>query len=188
MDTILKMAFVIYIISVFITAIIGIELSDSKWKYAKAIFIPFWPIIPILLLIDYINYIKQNNLNQMNLKILGKAMGFMFLPTLGVLLMLLIGFFDPISMWTWIKSDSAGAVIVRIIIFLLETGLVTYLYFDYLKKDILEKAGSNCKNGYRVSSSDNMRDIFNNGRYDDNYTLYTTEDPNVKVIKREKGE
>ena len=186
MDTILKMVFVIYIISVFITALIGIKLSDSKWKYAKAIFIPFWPIIPILLLIDYINYIKQNNLNQMNLKILGKAMGFMFLPTLGVLLMLLVGFFDPIMLWNWIKSDSGWAVFTRIIIFILEVGLVTILYFDYLEKDINKKSKEGLCNKEPEQINPNSY-IYNLFKYNDsNHSYYKTEteDPNVIFIER----
>ena len=123
----------------------------------------------------------------MNFKILGKAMGFMFLPTLGVLLMLLIGFFDPIMLWNWIKSDSGWAIFTRIIIFLLETGLVALLYFDYLKKDQIEnihKKNRSEKNNKSLGYSTYVRDFYENGQSNDNYTLTYTEDPNIVIITR----
>lgn len=125
----------------------------------------------------------------MNFKILGKAMGFMFLPTLGVLLMLLVGFFDPIQMWNWIKSDSAWAIIVRIFIFVIEISLITYLYFDYLKKEINEnikkETGSDgiCKS---ISYSTYARNMFDDTSSSDKYILEYTKNPNVVIIERKK--
>lgn len=69
----------------------------------------------------------------MNYKLLGKAMSFMFLPTLGVLIILLVGFFDPIAMWLFIKSNDGWAVFTRVVLLIAEIALITSLYFHYLE-------------------------------------------------------
>lgn len=69
----------------------------------------------------------------MNYKLLGKAMSFMFLPTLGVLIILLVGFFDPIAMWIFIKSNDGWAVFTRVVLLIAEIALITSLYFHYLE-------------------------------------------------------
>ena len=180
-----------YLVSVMCNLLIALILEDSDWKYAKFEYVFIWPVLLYLLprdLIKFINnYLNKNNLKQMNFKILGKAMGFMFLPTLGVLLMLLIGFFDPIMLWNWIKSDSGWAIFTRIIIFLLETGLVILLYFDYLKKDQIEnihKKNRSENNNKSLGYSTYVRDFYENGQSNDNYTLTYTEDPNIVIITR----
>jgi len=69
----------------------------------------------------------------MNYKLLGKAMSFMFLPTLGILIILLVGFFDPIAMWIFIKSNDGWAVFTRVVLLIAEIALITSLYFHYLE-------------------------------------------------------
>lgn len=124
-----------------------------------------------------------------NLKVLGKAMGFMFLPTLGVLLLLVVGFFDPIAMWVWIKSNAGLAVTARIIIFLLEIGLVTILYFDYLEKDKKQKllegkgAGTGREKVYKEQYVYRLWNDLSTSYY---FYVHSTDDPNVKVLVREE--
>lgn len=121
----------------------------------------------------------------MNLKVLGKAMGFMFLPTLGVLLMLIVGFFDPIAMWNWIKSDAGWAIATRIILFVVEIGLVVVLYYQYLDEEIKKNAmaGNYPKTkGYTARYTSELRDILN-GHSDDTYKVYNTESSNIKLIE-----
>ena len=184
-----------YLLGVTIGFIVAIQLefSDSRWQFAKTQYIFLYPIIPFIYLYQYLNkynnYLNKNNLKQMDLKILGKAMGFMFFPTLGVLLMLLVGFFDPIAMWTWIKSDSGWAVFTRIIIFLIETGLVTALYFDYLEKDKIEKINSENKvidKQKEVRYDQNIRYLFSDTNYEHKYYLHQTEDPQIVLVKQVK--
>lgn len=184
----------LYTIGIFICLMLSIDLEDSNWKFAKIQYIILYPIIPFILFIDLIKfvnkYLNKNNLKQMNFKILGKAMGFMFLPTLGVLLMLLIGFFDPIDMWNWIKSDSGWAIFTRIIIFILETGLVIHLYFDYLKKEIKEKALNGVKPGIKQNVYYNkaLYQIWPDGKDNGYYNFYIihTEDPDIIIVERTK--
>lgn len=122
----------------------------------------------------------------MNLRVLGKAMGFMFLPTLGVLLMLVVGFFDPMAMWNWIKSNDGWAIAVRILLFLAETGLVVVMYFYYLEKDAKDGAlkGTKGQPAY-VSRSyrTELREIFHNASSDDHFKIFDTESSNIKVIE-----
>jgi len=121
----------------------------------------------------------------MNLKVLGKAMGFMFLPTLGVLLMLVVGFFDPIAMWNWIKSNDGWAIAVRIIIFLLETALVIVMYFNYLEDEVKRAAlgGKDvAKSGISRSARTELYQLFS-GTSSDEYTVFDTESSNIKVVQ-----
>ena len=188
----------IYIILLVLIFFIGAILTDMdiNWKYLDLhpLYILAWPLLPILLLRDLIlyinNYLTKNNLKQMNLKILGKAMGFMFLPTLGVLLMLLVGFFDPIMLWTWIKSPSGWAVFTRVVLFLLETGLVILMYFYYLEEENKNKLKSECKidlsSEKQVSKYTDVYEVFNDKTSSDSYTYYKnyTENPNITIIER----
>ncbi len=169
---------------------------DIDWKYLDLhpLYMFAWPLLPILLLRDLIlyinNYLTKNNLKQMNLKILGKAMGFMFLPTLGVLLMLLVGFFDPIMLWTWIKSPSGWAVFTRVVLFLLETGLVILMYFYYLEEENRNKLKSEYKidssSEIQVSKYTDVYEVFKDKTSSDSYNYYKnyTEDPNITLIER----
>lgn len=124
-----------------------------------------------------------------DLKILGKAMGFMFLPTLGVLTMLLVGFFDPVAMWTFIKSDNGWAVFTRLIVFLIEVGLVTGLY-HYYKYEERIKGYFKTKDSIqreRIDKDTTVRYMFNNQGYHDDHKIYRTEDDNIVLVERIKG-
>ena len=193
--------FISYLVGLVITFLIGAMLADMdiEWKYLDIhpLWILAWPLLPILLFRDLIvyinNYLTKNNLNQMNLKILGKAMGFMFLPTLGVLLMLLVGFFDPIMLWTWIKSPSGWAVFTRVVLFLLETGLVILMYFHYLEEENRSKYIAECddvkvnrSNRKSIPGIDNMYDLFPRDGVSYTYFKIPTEDPNIVLIERKE--
>ena len=180
---------IIYIIGVIIAAISGIILEDSSWEYAESKYILLYPVIPFNITCTAIsklnNHIIKYKLNQMNLKILGKAMGFMFLPTLGVLLMLLVGFFDPIAMWDFIKSDSGWAIFTRIFLFIGEVVLVLNLYFYYLKQDRLKNLSANkttTKEKYKYDRS--LYQVFPDNDYDYEFFKFATEDPNIIIIER----
>lgn len=122
----------------------------------------------------------------MDFKILGKAMGYMFMPTLGVLLMLLVGFFDPIAMWNFIKSDNGWAIVIRVVLFLAETGLIYVMYQHFLKKDIIENAETyiSGKPDKACNAGDDFDDYcFKGSRYDDFIEIYNTEKEAIKVVK-----
>ena len=121
----------------------------------------------------------------MNLKILLKAMGYMFLPTLCMLLMLLVGFFDPIKLWIWITSNSGGAIFVRLLMFILEVTLIVILYFYYLdKEELKEIAGSSEK---EEVNSGSIGDIFESYSYNDKYYIYRTNNPNRIILERKRS-
>ena len=119
----------------------------------------------------------------MNLKCFYKALRFTFLPTLAVLLLLLVGFWSVSDLWNFIVSGSAGAVIVRIILFLAEAGLAVYMYFHYLEKEMLNdvEAGS-LQNTVRYDNyaQNCFKDLECYGK---KIEVYNTESPKIKVIK-----
>ena len=64
---------------------------------------------------------------------LRKSISFLFLPTLTLIVMacfITISFSTP---FTFIVSDSEGAIVTRFFILLVEVGLTIYMYFHYLK-------------------------------------------------------
>lgn len=79
----------------------------------------------------------------MNYKILLKAMGLMFLPTLSVLFIMLVGFFDFTAMKDFITSNSGWAIFLRILLVLLEVVCVVYLYLHYSKEDLIKNPKKN---------------------------------------------
>jgi len=195
---------VIFIIYLFILLsaymIYALLLEDnSDWKYSniQPLLVVFYPLLTVFLLRDLVIYINnrltKNNLKQMNLKILMKAMSFMFLPTLGVLLMLLVGFFDPIMLWTWIKSPSGWAVFTRILLFILEIGLIALMYFHYLEEYNKEEYLKGCDdvkinrtNMRSASRLDTLLEMFPSDRGDYKYFKTPTENPNIVLIERKE--
>ena len=179
---------VVYIVCFIMTAIIiNYKMNRDRFykKYDDFLWVAAFPIIPLSIL-----YRKQKltQFKNMDLKILGKAMGFMFLPTLGVLLMLLVGFFDPIAMWTFIKSDSGWAITVRLIISLAEIILVAIMYDHYNTEEARKKAlagnlEGECK---KINYREYIYSIFENPKDDDHFTFhkYTTGDENIIVLER----
>jgi hypothetical protein len=124
-----------------------------------------------------------------NIKILFKAMSFMFLPTLAVLTLLLVGFFDPIAMWTFIKSDSGGAVIIRIILFLAEVSLVWYFYYKYLQEDMILEAQKDVEEFLKgrpfktMKAYSDLGCIKSHWKSSDSCEIYNTPDKNIVIIK-----
>lgn len=124
-----------------------------------------------------------------NIKILFKAMSFMFLPTLAVLTLLLVGFFDPIAMWTFIKSNSGGAVTIRIILFLAEISLVWHFYYKYQQEDIILEAQKDVEEFLKgrpfktMRASYDLEDIKSHWRSSDSCEIYNTPNKNIVIIK-----
>ena len=121
-----------------------------------------------------------------DLKILGKAMGFMFLPTLGVLTMLLVGFFDPVAMWTFIKSDNGWAIFTRLVVFLIEVGLITGLYYHYKNEEFIHKSMEDkdsllCEQRTEATW---LRHLFDESRDGNKYFVFKTSKKNIVVVER----
>lgn len=158
-------------------------LSAFLWE------IEFIYFIYLLIKIILLKTIKT--IEVMNFKILGKAMRFMFLPTLGVLLMLLVGFCDPIAMWEWIKSNSGWAIFVRTALFIIECVLVGIMYDYYMKQEKVVSEIKQAMDGVisgeeeSIYYSSEIRNHFSagsNGRY----VKIKTSDPNIIIIKNTK--
>ena len=126
----------------------------------------------------------------MNIKILLKAMSYMFLPTLAVLVMLLVGFFDPVAMWEFIKSNNGWAIFIRVVIFIIEIVCVVILYYKYAEENSISEAQSvnspedDLKDGWGVSSYKQVEDLGKDWGHKDSYIIYNTKSPNVKIVKR----
>ncbi len=148
-----------------------------------------WPWLICLLIFFLLNKLTEpfKNLDKMNYKILGKAMGYMFMPTLGVLLMLLVGFCDPIAMWTFIKSTCFWAVAIRIILFIAEVVLILVMYDHFMEKEIMANADkyASSKPAGKVDANSEFRtrSCFGSANYNDTVEIYNTEDDSIKVIK-----
>lgn len=116
-----------------------------------------------------------------------KAMTFMFVPTLGLLAVLGIIFMDLTAMFNWILSNDPLAVVVRTIITIVEVAVVYILYKKYDAesedtRDIIVNTPQGKK--YNYLKSCDVRDLFINGYYKDEYTIHTTNDPNTVIIER----
>ena len=123
----------------------------------------------------------------MNLRALGRALGFMFLPTFAILVVLIVGFFNPVAMWTWIKSNDGWAIFTRVAMLLAEIVLVVILYFQYLREEIMEAANNKKFDQSRanaVSWNKDVYDLFNNRSSDDYYFCYKTKDPDIVIVER----
>lgn len=166
------------------------DILPNKYDSAKQMLL--WPItlfISITKLKITNNYSITKN-SKMNLKILFKAMSFMFLPTLGVMLLLLVGFWSVTDLWKFITSDTGGAITIRILLFIAECGLVIGMYFYYLDeytKEQLLKGDVKNKPKKPASGISYIEDVFFNGRMrGSKYYIYGTENSNLILIERIK--
>lgn len=113
------------------------DMLPDKYDSAKQMLL--WPITLFVSITKSKitnNYSITKNSKRMNLKILFKAMSFMFLPTLGVMLLLLVGFWSATDLWKFIISDTGGAITIRILLFIAECGLVIGMYFTIWKNTL----------------------------------------------------
>jgi hypothetical protein len=120
----------------------------------------------------------------MKTKALLKALKFMCLPTLAVLLLLFFGFFSISATIAFISSTAAFAVILRVLLVIAEIVLVVYMYHQYLDEEIVKEVaktrhGLSCteRTGYTE-----LQQLFSMNRGGSLY-IYDTESPHVKVIE-----
>lgn len=186
----LGIIYICYLVGILFCMIIAIAVHDTNWKYAEIQYLFMYPLILFFLFRDLVvylnNYLNKKQLKKMNLRILGKAMGFMFLPTLGVLLMLLVGFFDPIALWDFIKSSDGWAIFIRIVLFIAELVLVVVMYFYYLEEDTKKEVKASIGTDgtkRKISYSCYARDMFEGSDSNDSFTISYTKDPNIIVIE-----
>jgi len=125
----------------------------------------------------------------MNTKALMKALSFMFLPTLGVLLLLLVIFMDPITMVEWLFSDNGWAGFLRFVLLVAEITLIIILYNKHYRKAIIDEVatklggiiGTEQRN---VNYGSAVKYCFSTTKYDDYYTLEDTKYTNIVIVRR----
>jgi hypothetical protein len=123
-----------------------------------------------------------------NYKILLKALSFMFLPTLSVLSLILVGFFSWSKFVSFITSDSGFAMFIRIALALGEIFFVYLLYRHYEKEEILnnevENKGRIIKEG---GYSDNEYQYFKMyDRLNHKFRSYATSNSDLVILERYK--
>jgi hypothetical protein len=123
----------------------------------------------------------------MNKTALFKALRFAFLPTAVVLLLMMFGFFSVTKVFEYISSNHGGAIAIRIILFILESALIYGMYEYYVKQLNLENVKKNYKQAdgsVSVGYSTWTRDLFDDGKSENKYLKYKTEDPDVIIIQK----
>lgn len=128
----------------------------------------------------------------MNLRLILKAMSFMFLPTLGVLVILLVGFFDAAAMWDFIKSNNGWAIFVRVTLLLAEIILVIVLYYYYQEqeeKELVLSGEGNKMFKTNASYDTELQKLFSGSvSYRDKFKIYDTKIENIKIVEYIKKE
>lgn len=135
---------------------------------------------------NLLNGLKKTykNLKIMKLKAFTKALQYAFIPTAALLILLFFAFFDVSDTIDFISSNQGGAIALRIIAFVLEVVLVTILYFRNLKEIIVEEGIKNLKSKRKaIYPNSDMRDLLQGSR-DDDYYVYDTDHPKMKIIER----
>lgn len=122
-----------------------------------------------------------------NYKILLKALGFMFLPTVSVLSLILIGFFSWSKFISFITSDSGFAMFIRVALAVAELIFVYLLYQHYEKEEILKNPDT-IKTGNKIKNSDYNSYEYNyfgmSTRGDSKFSSYKTSNPDIIILER----
>jgi hypothetical protein len=119
-------------------------------------------------------------------------MGFMFLPTLSVLLIVFFWFFSWTSFVAFITSTSEGAGLLRVILLALEIGLVYFMYDIYTQEEIQKQLKENpflSEDCESISYLTYVKDIFPKGANSSDVYFKTKtarEDTFLLTIKKTK--
>lgn len=121
----------------------------------------------------------------MKSKYLFQALKFVCLPTLSVLLLLFFAFFSITDALAFISASSAGAVTLRILLFIVEIVLVVIMYFKYQKEDILKNPEDQIKNNSRIRAKYTNLSELNSEWVKSGYTIYVhdTGDSDLFVVQ-----
>lgn len=131
------------------------------------------------------NFIKSFTMIKTN--ILLKAISFMLLPSLVILGVILIGFFNWTNFVNFMTSDSGWAIFVRLLMIVLELVLVCIMYQYYDEKEKIEIVKKNLKEnpfsnpvkkvraGYEFNSMTGSNEAVLN--------FFETEDENTFIVK-----
>lgn len=129
----------------------------------------------------------------MNYKILFKSLKFAFLPTFSVLMLLFFAFFSISKTLAFIGSNNWIAILLRVILFVAEVGLVCYMYNQYIEEENLNaaislKEGDLKKEARSFDAESDLSRIFGDPSYrnQDRFQVYKTigEDSNLRIVKR----
>lgn len=77
---------------------------------------------------------------KINYPILRKALGFAFLPTLLVIIVAMFATLSFTSVFELLLSDSWWAILLRIVLLVIEVGIVYFMYDYYLTQEKTKKA------------------------------------------------
>lgn len=105
-------------------------------------------------------------------RVLLKAMSFMFMPTLAVLVLLFLWFLDWTQFKDFITSNGAGAGALRIFMTFVEMVFIVVMYNHYLKEDVALHPEDYDDNKKGTSSHTSCKDLFSTlGSSSDNYKV-----------------
>lgn len=129
----------------------------------------------------------------MNTKALVRAMGFMFIPTFSVLVLIFFWFLSWSEFVAFITSKSGWAGFLRIVLLLAEICLVWYFYDKYNQQDVIQSAtDADIREMKKVDSNSrtytvnvNMQRLIGHERGD--YEIYRTTASNIFILKAEKS-
>jgi hypothetical protein len=116
-----------------------------------------------------------------------KALKFVCLPTLALLLLLFFAFFSITEALNYITSSNGVAITLRIAAFLAEVIVFIVMYDKYRLEEVVKNAGANGI-GERIDSSSYARHLFEEGHNSSNnqYRVHRTEDPSVIILSSKK--
>ena len=122
-------------------------------------------------------------------KALLRAMSFLFVPTLAILSVILVGFFSWTKFVAFMTSSTTEAILVRVIMLISEITLVIIMYFHYIKEEIVKKSEKDDAvfgEGNYLSSDDTMYYIMR-PEHDEKVYSYKITDK-ITVLKKVKND
>lgn len=113
-----------------------------------------------------------------------KALSFMFLPTVGVILFMMLACWSVTKPFIFLTSDNGWAILIRVLITALEIGLIVYLYYDELYKSTINDPQRDDCEKVEIPAGRLARDFFPGGTYQDKFYRHETPFSNLVVIER----
>lgn len=121
----------------------------------------------------------------MDYKALVKALKFIFLPTLAVLLFIWFATLSLTGVLSFIVSDSGWAIAVRILLLLIEGALVWWMYDKYRIEHMLESTDTLPKDKWiKAPPSSPLKYLFDEFDYSLHYLESRVIDSDTIVIQR----
>ena len=120
-----------------------------------------------------------------------KALTYAFVPSLLIYLLMSVSMFSFVKAWDILTSSNGLSIFARTVMFLMEIGVIMYLYNHYSKIEMVNGLKTIDKDSLRfsrVARHTSVESFFTDFNYGTDNVKFHTYNKNYVILKRERDE